>query len=334
MASSLQVRPQWQQEIASSITSPEELGRVLNLDESWIRHNAPAKSLFPLRVPKPFVALMGQGNPNDPLLKQVMTSADEFQQHPDFVRDPLLEQQLEGPSSLLHKYKSRVLIIFRGGCAVNCRYCFRRHFPYEENHFGREQKEQSLEYIRKNVEINEVILSGGDPLMASDQQIEDFVRALESIDHIKRIRIHSRLPIVIPSRLTNSLAKVLESSRLKSILVLHANHPNELSEELKKRLSIWQEHGILLLNQSVLLKGINDDTETLVALSEKLFDWQVLPYYLHLLDKVEGASHFNVEVQKAQEIYQQLLVELPGFLVPKLVQEVGGELSKTPISAF
>lgn len=334
MTQSVSVRPQWQQEIALSYTNTKELAQALALDSLWVKQHESAASLFPLRVPRHFVSLMQAGNPDDPLLKQVMPQSEEFLEASGFTKDPVIEQSLDGPPSLLHKYKSRVLVIFRGGCAINCRYCFRRHFPYQEHHFGAKEREKVIAYLECHPEINEVILSGGDPLMATDHHLAEFLTEIEKIEHIKRIRIHSRLPIVIPSRLTHELAERLEHSRLQAILVLHCNHPNELSNELKTRLKKWKDKGIWLMNQSVLLKGINNSEETLVTLSEKLFEWQLLPYYLHLLDRVEGASHYDVSLQEAESLYQSMLTELPGFLVPKLVKEIGGEASKTPVSTL
>ena len=274
---------------------------------------------------------MQEENPTDPLLLQVMPNRDEFNEVPGFSHDPLIENDAASTSGMLHKYESRVLLIFRGGCAVNCRYCFRRHFPYQEHHLT-QQKWATIEaYIIAHSEVNEVILSGGDPLMASDAHVIKAAQKLAKLPQIKRLRIHSRLPIVIPDRLTRALAEQLQATKLQIILVVHANHPREISSALKTKLQIWQQHGITLLNQSVLLAGVNDDAEVLAELSEELFAAGILPYYLHQLDKVAGAAHFQVEDKKALAIQAQLLKMLPGFLVPKLVREIGGEASKTPL---
>ena len=326
----VRIRPDWQQQLASAISDPAELARLLQLDLSEVSHHFGARSLFPMRVPKHFVNLMEQGNPNDPLLLQVLPHAEEFHKAPGYSKDPLVEHDGAQPS-LLHKYKSRVLVIFRGGCAINCRYCFRRHFPYQEHHFGAAERAQLIQYLEQHPEINEVILSGGDPLLATDAQLARLLEALEKLPQLTRIRIHSRLPVVIPARLTTELAQRLEQSRLQAILVLHTNHPNEIAPQLVKRLNVWREHHITLLNQSVLLKGINDQASILIELSEKLFEAGVLPYYLHQLDKVEGAHHFAVSDAEALALENALRSELPGFLVPKLVREIAGEASKTPL---
>ncbi|CUS48218.1 MAG: EF-P beta-lysylation protein EpmB [Idiomarinaceae bacterium HL-53] len=331
MTAKISVRPVWQSELAQSYKSPAELARALELPDTWVKTHESARQLFPMLVPKPFAALMKKGEPNDPLLLQVAPHASEYLQASGFSHDPLQENGLEGPSGLLHKYESRLLIVFKGGCAVNCRYCFRRHFPYEEHSFGKTEQEAALQYISQHPEVNEVILSGGDPLMASDPHIINFVKRLEAIASITRLRIHSRLPVVIPSRLTQALARELSSTRLKIILVLHVNHANELSQELKHRLAEWRSAGVWLLNQTVLLKGVNNSVEALSSLSEKLFDWHVLPYYLHMLDRVQGAAHFDLPFSEVEQLYRGLLAKLPGFLVPKLVKEIPGESSKTPL---
>lgn len=324
------VRPQWQQELAQACTDPRQLGELLALPASYIAQHMQARELFPLRVPHHFIRLMTPGDVHDPLLRQVMPLADEYIEAPGYSADPLAEQQSDTPG-LLHKYQSRVLIVFRGGCAINCRYCFRRHFPYDEHPFGRQQVEEVLAYIAADKQINEVILSGGDPLMASDKHILSFLNACAEIPHLTRLRIHSRLPVVIPSRLTQELAAGLTGTRLKIILVLHANHAREVSPLLRKRLEYWREQGITLLNQSVLLKGVNDSVQALQELSEALFDAGVLPYYLHQLDKVSGASHFAISDNEALRIMRKLRAALPGFLVPKLVREEAGEPAKTPL---
>jgi len=321
----------WQHEIARAYTRPEQLASILGLNKDWLESQTRATTLFPMRIPRPFVALMQYGDPNDPLLLQVLPNQVEFQEQPDFTADPLLEQNLAGPAGLLHKYKSRVLILLKGGCAVNCRYCFRRHFPYQEHRITQHQWQEIDRYIGDHKELNEVILSGGDPLMAKDRHLSDLVTLLESHPHIKRLRIHTRLPVVIPTRITETLTATLARSRLQSIMVLHINHPNEISTELGTRVAALKQAGVLVLNQSVLMASINDNSDTLKALSETLFDNHILPYYLHQMDKVAGASHFYVPEARAKELMQTLLRELPGFLVPKFVKEIGGEASKTPI---
>lgn len=226
------------------------------------------------------------------------------------------------------------MIIFKGGCAVNCRYCFRRDFPYEENQVNKQQLQHHLAYIKSHPELNEVILSGGDPLMAKDEHIAWFVEQLEQIKHIKRLRFHTRLPVVMPSRITSNLLIVLRNTRLKPSIVFHINHQNEISDLLAEKCHQLRANGIHLFNQAVILKGVNDTIEQQVELSERLFDVDILPYYLHLLDKVVGAAHFDVPEEDVKLIYRGMLAELPGFLVPKLVREIGGETSKTPVLPY
>ncbi|GAA5215493.1 EF-P beta-lysylation protein EpmB [Corallincola platygyrae] len=320
----------WQQELANAITDPSELLSLLTIDPTPYLAGFTARKGFPMRVPRPFVERMTQGDINDPLLKQVLPVAAELEQVPGYVSDPLVEHDTKTPG-MLHKYQSRVLLIVRGGCAVNCRYCFRRHFPYADNSPSKRDWQQSFEYIQRHPEINEVILSGGDPLMANDDQLGWMVKQLEQIPHLKRLRIHSRLPVVIPSRITAQLAQVLQASRLKAVMVLHINHPQEIDNALAAACNRLSDAGVLQLNQSVLLAGINDDADTLCELSEQLFDIGIQPYYLHLLDKVSGAQHFDTDLANARLLNLAMLERLPGFLVPKFVREIGGQHSKTPI---
>jgi EF-P beta-lysylation protein EpmB len=327
----IQIQANWQRQIAEAISSPAELGQLLQLPEPWIRANESARSLFPMRVPRYFASLMEVGNSNDPLLLQIMPKAEEFADVPGYSTDPLIENAAAAAAGLLHKYGSRVLLIFRGGCAVNCRYCFRRHFPYENHHLSQEKWQQIEAYLQQHPEVNEVILSGGDPLMANDAQVMKAAKRLAALPQIKRLRIHSRLPIVIPDRLTAELAEGLANMGLQIILVLHANHANEITATLQKKLAAWRQQGITVLNQSVLLAGVNDSVAALTELSEALFAAGVLPYYLHQLDKVSGAAHFAITDRQAKHLHAELLKILPGFLVPKLVREIAGEASKTPL---
>ncbi len=326
----ISMRPAWQQELAKAIRDPSLLGQQLGLAPDWVKANGRARELFPLMVTRHFVGLMEYGNADDPLLRQVMPAEEEYLEQEGFVQDPLAEQDNTTPG-ILHKYQSRVLVILRGGCAINCRYCFRRHFPYTDHHFGRQQRQNLLDYLQADPDINEVILSGGDPLLATDAQLIQLLEELEGLPQLKRIRIHSRLPVVLPERLTQTLGERLSESRLQAILVLHANHPREIAPQLKRALAGWASAGVTLLNQSVLLRQVNDNAATLAALSEALFDAKVMPYYLHQLDKVKGASHFAVTDAEALALAAQLRAMLPGFLVPRLVREIAGEPSKTPL---
>jgi len=327
---SVSPRADWLYELKKSYTRPEDLLSALQLDASAYADDIKARQLFSMRVPRPFVQQMNIGDPNDPLLRQVLPLVDEFRVEPGFHKDPL-EEQSSPANGLLHKYHGRVLLILQGGCAVNCRYCFRRHFPYDELTISQRQIDDTLDYIKQNPEVNEVILSGGDPLMAKDERLHKLVRELEALPQLTRLRIHSRLPVVIPSRLTDGLLTSLSQSRLQVVLVIHANHANEISNDLSAALKKWHNAGIHVLNQSVLLKGVNDSSEALCRLSETLFRANVLPYYLHQLDKVEGASHFEVSDDKAQQLWLDMTRQLPGFLVPKLVREQARKPSKTAI---
>lgn len=321
----------WQKELAMAVSDPENLLNILSIEpEHFGEEDFKARKLFPMKVPHPFIKKMEKGNPKDPLFLQVMPDCLEFVERAGYTKDPLLEQDNQQPG-VLHKYKSRVLVLLRGGCAINCRYCFRRHFPYQDNHLNKQALEQALEYVARDSNINEVILSGGDPLMANDDTISWFMDKLERLPQIKRMRIHTRLPVVIPNRITPDLCQRLGQSHLQIVMVSHINHANEIDADLKAKFAELKAAGVTLLNQGVLLKQVNDSVAALCDLCETLFDAGVLPYYLHLLDKVEGASHFDIELDRARELVKAMMLELPGFLVPKLVREVGGEKSKTPI---
>jgi len=321
----------WQKDLREVITEPIELLKRLHIEPSEYLHHFKARKLFPVRVPLPFISKMKKGDIDDPLLKQVMPLNDEFVITDGYIADPLKEHDTVA-KGLLHKYKHRVLMIVKSGCAINCRYCFRRHFPYQDNNPSKTDWQAALHYIAEHNEISEVIFSGGDPLMATDKHLAWLIAQVEKITHVKRLRIHTRLPIVIPNRISSDLVAALKSSRLKATIVLHINHPNEINDELKKALEPLRIARIPLFNQSVLLKGINDNPNILAELSEKMFDMGIQPYYLHLLDAVQGAAHFNITEDKAVAIYKELLAILPGFLMPKLVRENPDEANKTPIN--
>lgn len=324
-------REDWLAQLADVVTSPDELLHLLNVDaDTNLLAGRDAKRLFALRVPRAFIARMEPGNPNDPLLRQVLTSQDEFIAAPGFSTDPLEEQHSVVPG-LLHKYSNRALLLVKGGCAVNCRYCFRRHFPYAENQGNKRNWQAALEYISAHPELDEIIFSGGDPLMAKDHELDWLITQLESISHIKRLRIHSRLPIVIPARVTDALVARISTSSLQVLLVNHINHANEIDAEFHAAMKRLRMAGVTLLNQSVLLRGVNDNAQTLADLSNALFDVGVMPYYLHVLDKVQGAAHFMVSDDEARSIIRELLTLVSGYLVPKLAREIGGEPSKTPL---
>ncbi|WP_413285329.1 EF-P beta-lysylation protein EpmB [Vibrio sp. MA40-2] len=330
------VEQNWLNALTNAISDPETLLKILQIPQSdWPKDktgqiNFLAKKQFSQRVPIDFINKMEKGNINDPLLLQVLPLNAELDIHPGYSSDPLQEQDNPQPS-LLHKYKNRALLILKGGCAINCRYCFRRHFPYNENKGSKVVWQQNINYISQHTELNEVILSGGDPLMAKDQELEWLIEKLSQINHIKRLRIHSRLPVVIPSRITDNLCATLHETRLQVVFVSHINHANEIDDKLTRALHKLKLAGVHLLNQAVLLKGINDNANAQVDLNEALFDAGVQPYYLHVLDKVQGAAHFYISDQEAKNIMAEVMTRVSGYLVPKLTREIGGRPSKTPL---
>ncbi|MGF1757491.1 EF-P beta-lysylation protein EpmB [Photobacterium sagamiensis] len=324
------VEQKWLNDLANAISDPFLLLKTLKIDPNPWEKGLAARKLFALRVPLSFVERMEVGNPYDPLLRQVLPLEQEFDVHEGYSLDPLEEQDNAIPG-LLHKYKNRVLMIVKGGCAINCRYCFRRHFPYEDNKGSKKQWQVALDYIAGHSELNEVIFSGGDPLMAKDHELQWLINAIEQIPHIKRLRIHSRLPVIIPARITSELCHMLDNSRLQAILVTHINHANEINDELASAMAKLKQANVTLLNQGVLLRGVNDSVGALTLLSEALFAVGILPYYLHVLDKVQGAAHFMVSDQEARQLIAGLLQNVSGYLVPKLTREIGGRASKTPL---
>lgn len=319
----------WQQVLAAAVRDSAVLLRRLQLEDSKLASSIITAREFPLLVPEPFLAKMRIGDAQDPLLRQVLPVQDELDKAAGFSLDPLGELQSNVRPGLIHKYQGRVLLLAATGCAINCRYCFRRHFPYADNRLGSRQWQQALEYVAADSSISEVILSGGDPLLLNDAQLAKLVAQIAAIPHVRRLRIHSRLPVVIPQRLTAQLQACLQSSRLQCSLVLHVNHPHELGAEHLVPLAALRSGGVCLLNQSVLLAGVNDDAAILCQLSELLFDYGVLPYYLHSLDLVQGAQHFAVERGRALQLHRQMHALLPGYLLPRLVQEIAGEPGKT-----
>ena len=317
----------WQSGLANAITSVDELLHELELDQ--LESKLVRDSNFSLRVPRPFVKKMQKGNADDPLLMQVLPLTAE--NNLSGLTDPVGDLNAMATPGLLHKYKGRVLLVATGACAIHCRYCFRRHFPYSSSNPRKNDWQQALEYLRTHDDIHEVILSGGDPLVLDNTILEHLFTALEQIPHIQWLRIHTRLPVVLPSRIDNGLITLLQRLRFRITLVIHANHTNELMVDELEMLQRLASIGITLLNQSVLLKGVNDSASSLISLSRRLYQAGVLPYYLHMLDPVQGAMHFDVPRYRAVEILNTLKLELPGFLVPRLVREMPGERSKTAI---
>ena len=328
----ISITPDWKLELSQSVTTIDELLGSLNLNAAQLSTSQQAIADFALRVPRPFISRMQANNPSDPLLLQVLPVKAELSSAAGYSDDPLDEVSHNPIAGIVHKYANRLLLVVSPACAINCRYCFRRHFPYQENRQNKEQWQNALDYIRSATEINEVIYSGGDPLAANDHFLAWLTEQIADIKHIKRLRIHTRLPVVIPSRIDQSFLSWATATRLKPIVVLHINHANEIDNEVIQSIKRLQACGIRVLNQSVLLRGINDSADCLAELSEKLFDCDVMPYYLHLFDPVAGASHFDIEERRAKKIYADLQAILPGFLVPKLVREIPNKPSKTTIA--
>ncbi len=324
------VEQNWLKQLANAISDPEQLLRYLEIDPTPWMQGFKARKLFAQRVPLSFVERMEKGNPFDPLLRQVLPLSQEFDVLPGFSTDPLAEQNNQHPG-LLHKYQNRVLLILKGACAINCRYCFRRHFPYQDNKGNKTVWQENLDYIAQHAELNEVILSGGDPLMAKDHELSWLIEQIALIPHIQTLRFHSRLPVVIPERITPALTELLAQTRLNVVFVSHINHAHEINASLSQAMTSLRQAGVTLLNQAVLLKGINDSVAAQVELSEALFQAGILPYYLHVLDKVQGAAHFFVSDQDAKTIMAGVIEQVSGYLVPRLTREIGGRSSKTPL---
>ena len=321
----------WQSQLTNLITSPEHLLDYLEIDSTLLAGAVAAHKKFPVRVPYAYANRIEKGNIYDPLLQQVLPLSGELEAVEGYIGDPLGEAKANPQRGLIHKYHGRVLLITAPQCAINCRYCFRREFDYQNNTSSRTQWEQALTYIERDNTIDEVILSGGDPLVMPDNQLDWLITKISSVAHVSRIRIHSRLPIVLPARITSKLLETFTKHRLKPIFVVHCNHPNELDRDVGESLLKIRAANVTVLNQTVLLKGINNNSDTLATLSKQLFNHGVMPYYLHLLDKVTGVAHFNVTETEAKQLFQHLLSTLPGYLVPKMVKEVAGQASKLPI---
>lgn len=321
----------WQSLWRDSIRDPEELLELLGLQGFSDRISPLAQSQFALRVPRGFAAKMRIGDINDPLLRQVLPLHEELLQAPGFSLDAVGDMAARQMPGVLHKYQGRALLVTTGACAINCRYCFRRHFPYAEESAAANQWQQAIGYLASDTSITELLLSGGDPLSLSTSKLRSLSNQLKPLTHIKRLRFHTRLPIVLPERVDAEFTDWLSSLPYQLVFVVHANHANELDDAVTLALRALGRAGATVLNQSVLLQGVNDSSEDLAALSERLFDAGVMPYYLHLLDKVQGAAHFEVPPERAKAIMAELMARLPGYLVPKLVREIAGQPNKTPV---
>jgi len=319
----------WRRELSDAVRHVDELWRLLHLPPEALPGARAATRLFPLLVPRGFVALMEPGNLDDPLLRQVVPLGDECREMPGFSANPLAESTCA--PGLLHKYQGRALLVTTGACAVHCRYCFRRHFPYDDLPRGPAWWQPALDHLRSDPSVHELLLSGGDPLSLPDTQLGSLARAAAEIPHLTRLRIHTRLPIVLPERVDAEFLAWLTGTRLTPVVVVHANHPRELSPAVANALKRLRDAGIMVLNQSVLLRGINDDVAVLAELSERLAACGVIPYYLHALDRVQGAAHFLVEDDVARRLIQELAMRRRGWLVPRLVREEPGARGKTPL---
>lgn len=323
--------PRWQQLWREAITDPVELLRLLGLESQASTLLAGADTGFAVRVPRGFVTRMRHADPADPLLLQVMPGVGELLDAPGFSTDAVGDLDARTVPGVLHKYSGRALLIATGSCAINCRYCFRRHFPYAEETAAAGHWRAAIEHLASDASINEVILSGGDPLSLSTLKLAELTEALAGIRHVRRLRIHTRLPIVLPERVDHDLLALLECLPMQKIIVLHANHANEIDENVSSACADLSRAGVTLLNQSVLLRRINDSLKALTDLSERLFACSILPYYLHQLDRVQGAAHFEVADSMAIRLVEQMRNTLPGYLVPRLVRETAGAASKQPV---
>jgi EF-P beta-lysylation protein EpmB len=321
----------WHDSLSQAIRDPVVLIEMLGLSHVLKTPAQDASGLFPLLVPLSFVRRMRHGDPNDPLLRQVLPVDAEFVETLGFVVDAVGDRDSRRAPGLLHKYHGRALMIATGACAVHCRYCFRRLYPYGSEPRRLVDWDPAFAVLEADTSITEVLLSGGDPLMLTDARLSDLVERLATIPHLRRLRIHSRLPIVLPDRVTPTLIELLTGTRLTPIMVVHANHPNEIVDDCERALRTLVKSGITTLNQSVLLRDINDDAETLAALSERLIDAGVIPYYLHQLDQVHGTAHFEVKESKGIALIAELRKRLPGYAVPQYVREKPGTLHKTPL---
>jgi len=324
--------PAWQRSLAQAFTDPAALLSYLGLPASSLRDMQPAAEGFALRVPREYAAKMEKGNPRDPLLLQVLPRSIELADTPGFRCDPIGDRDARTAPAVLEKYRGRALLLTASSCAVHCRYCFRRHFPYSESIASDAHRRQALEYLAHAPEIHEVILSGGDPLVLSDAKLALLLREIATLSQVSRLRIHTRLPVVLPQRVTPELLAELQASRLPVVVVIHANHGREITSDVVPALLRLRSAGVVLLNQSVLLRDVNDSPAILAELSERLFHAGVLPYYLHLLDRVRGAAHFEVADARARAIHRELRALLPGYLVPRLVRETEYGEAKEPLA--
>jgi EF-P beta-lysylation protein EpmB len=335
MTSEVRSLPSWQESMKLAIRDSQQLLSELELSPLPVADRASAA--FPVFVPREFLSRMRRGDPTDPLLRQVLPFPSEDLTVSGFSNDPVADLGVEVLPGVLHKYHGRVLLVTSGACGIHCRYCFRRHFPYQTSPKSLKEWESSLEYIKQDPTITEVILSGGDPLTVVDSLLEELIRRIEDIPQVKRLRIHTRMPVVIPQRVTEAFCRLLSQSRLSTWIVLHINHANEIDAHVEWAVETLRSAGCTILNQSVLLKGVNDNEDALIALFERLVDCQIVPYYLNQLDRVAGAAHYEVLLATGQRLMQAVRARLPGYAVPLYVQDQAGidqespPRSKTPL---
>ncbi|MCI0357136.1 MAG: EF-P beta-lysylation protein EpmB [Planctomycetaceae bacterium] len=322
----------WRDELRLAIRDPAQLVAALELPPQQVEPARRASAGFLLFAPRPYVARMRRGDPTDPLLRQVLPIESELLTPQGFTSDPVGDESATLTPGLLQKYNSRALLVTTGACAVHCRYCFRRHFPYSESPRSPDEWQPAIDRIAADPSIDEAILSGGDPLTLVDAHLAELACRLAEVPHLRRLRVHTRLPIMIPQRVTDELLDWLRGTRLTPVVVVHANHAQEIDEPTAAALARLVDAGIPVLNQTVLLAGVNDSTEALIDLSRRLVDLRVMPYYLHQLDRVQGAAHFEVPVSRGLELIDQMRRALPGYAVPRYVQEVAGEANKVVLA--
>jgi EF-P beta-lysylation protein EpmB len=331
--------PAWQIELGLAFSRPADLLAYLQLPAGTpCADREPARAQhasidFPLRVPRGYAARMEKGNPDDPLFRQVWQRAEEDLDVPGFADDAVGDLPARRPGGIVHKYEGRALVLATGACAVHCRYCFRRHFPYSDALASRDHWREALHTLAHDRSLHEVILSGGDPLSLPDEKLAEFAEALDFLPHVQTLRIHTRQPVVLPERVDDALLAWLRRGRLRKLMVIHANHANELDDAVRAALAALRGAGVTLLNQSVLLRGVNDSARVLVQLSQRLFECGVMPYYLHMLDRVRGTTHFEVPEGEARALVSAAAAHLPGYLVPRLVREVAGAPAKIVLGA-
>lgn len=322
----------WKNALSNAVRDPAELLALLELPSSLLPAARAAATQFPLRVPRGYLSRIRKGDPDDPLLRQVLPLQQELEHVDGFITDPVGDSRATVAPGVLHKYHGRLLLTLTGACAIHCRYCFRRHFPYSEENPGQNSWQGVISTLQSQPEVEELILSGGDPLLLDTSRLRELSERLTQIPQLKRLRIHTRLPVVLPERIDGELLEWLESLPWQVVMVIHTNHANEIDAEVAQTLRQLQQKNVTLFNQSVLLRGVNDDSKTLLKLHEILFHHHVLPYYLHLLDRVQGAAHFEVTEQNAAEIVAEIRASAPGYLVPRLVREISGHPYKNPVN--